>query len=110
VVTGFQVTDVHVGQRLGVKNPRQLEAYQAIMSELQLQLYCNQISELNVSDPDNLYLMTVHRVTIRLGSAVHARAKIGAVRTDMACLIQLGKTGGILDVSTPEDAKYTPDR
>lgn len=109
VVTGFQdVTTISVGQTLEMKDKRQLAAFQLIMSELNLQLYTDQISELNVYDVDNLYLLMVDGITIRLGSSQHARAKIGAVRTDMAYLRQLGKTSGILDVSIPEDAKYTP--
>ena len=48
-------------------------------------------------------------VTVRLGDSRYMQAKIGAIRTDMAYLRQLGKTGGILDVTTPEDAKYMPE-
>ena len=44
-----------------------------------------------------------------LGDASYMQAKIGAVRTDMAYLRQLGKTSGILDVTIPEDAKYMPE-
>ena len=53
--------------------------------------------------------MTAEGVTVRLGDANYMQAKIGAVRTDMAYLRQLGKTSGILDVTTPEDAKYMPE-
>lgn len=109
VVTGLQVTTIHVGQLLELKDEKQLFAYRAVMAELQLQFYADQISELNLSNPDNLYLMTIDGITVRLGSAEHPRAKIGALRTDMAYLRQLGKSSGILDVSIPEDAKYTPE-
>ncbi len=108
-VTGMQVTSIQVGQPLEVKDPRQLAAYQNIMMELRLQLYSDQISELNIYNPDNLYLVTVDGVTVRLGKNEYIRAKIGALRTDMAYLRQLGKASGILDVSIPEDAKYMPE-
>jgi hypothetical protein len=109
VVTGFQVTGISVGQKLEVKDQRQISAYVSIMSELALQMYRDQISELNLSDSDNLYLVTVDGITVRLGNGDYMRAKIGAMRTDMAYLRQLGKTSGILDVSIPQDAKYMPD-
>lgn len=109
VVTGFQVTGIMVGQRLEVKDQRQISAYVSIMSELALQMYRDQISELNLSDSDNLYLVTVDGITVRLGNSDYMRAKIGAMRTDMAYLRQLGKTSGILDVSIPHDSKYMPD-
>ena len=53
--------------------------------------------------------ITTEGVTVRLGEASYMQAKIGAVRTDMAYLRQLGKTSGILDVTIPEDAKYMPE-
>ena len=109
VVTGFRPHTVNVGQQLALRSEKQLQAYQEIMSELDLQMYTSQVSEINLADPDNLYLVTAEGVTVRLGDASYMQAKIGAVRTDMAYLRQLGKKGGILDVTTPEDAKYMPE-
>ena len=109
VVTGFNANTVTVGQPLSVRSAKQLDVYCEIMSELELQLYADQISEINLANPDNIYLVTLEGVTVRMGDAKYIRAKIGAVRTDMAYLRQLGKKGGILDVTTPEDAKYMPE-
>ncbi|NLI21150.1 MAG: FtsQ-type POTRA domain-containing protein [Clostridiales bacterium] len=108
-VTGLQVTNVHVGQKLNVRNQVQMQAYYDIMSELALQYYSDQIREMNLSDPENLYLLTATGISVRLGTHEHMRAKIGALRTDIAYLQQLGKTSGVLDVSIPEDAKYRPE-
>ncbi|MDD3410076.1 MAG: FtsQ-type POTRA domain-containing protein [Eubacteriales bacterium] len=108
-VTGMQVTSVHVGQTLGVKDAKQLTAYRSILSELRLQLFADQISEVNLTDVENIYLVTTDGITVRLGNADVMRAKIGALRTDIAYLRQLGKTSGMLDVITPEDAKFTPE-
>ena len=109
VVTGFRVSNINVGQQLLVRSENQMEAYREIMEELELQMYQSQVAEINLADPSNIYLMTVEGVTVRLGDASYMQAKIGAVRTDMAYLRQLGKTSGILDVTIPEDAKYMPE-
>lgn len=109
VVTGFRVSNINVGQQLMLKSAKQLEAYRAIMQELELQLYADQVSEINLGDPSNIYLVTAEGITVRLGDASYMQAKIGAVRTDMAYLRQLSKTSGMLDVTTPEDAKYIPE-
>lgn len=109
LITGLRVSNINVGQQLLVRSPKQLEAYRVILEELQLQMYQSQISEINLSNPENIYLITVEGITVRLGNASYMQAKIGAVRTDMAYLRQLGKTSGILDVTTPEDAKYMPE-
>lgn len=110
VITGFLANHVQVGQKLVSRTQGQLEAYCEIMKELQLQLYADQVSEINLANPENIYLVTVEGVTVRLGGYQHMQAKIGAVRTYMAYLRQLGNAGGILDVTTPEDAKYMPER
>ena len=109
VVTGFKEIRANVGLFLETKDNRQLQAYKALISEIYLQMYQTQIAEINLNDPENLYLVTVDGTTVRLGNAEYARAKIGAVRTDVAYLRQLGKTRGVLDVSIPEDAKYIPE-
>lgn len=115
VVTGFKADSVMVGQLLDVREARQLEAYQLIMYELEQQAYANQISAINLSDADNLYLVTLEGVTVRLGDAEHMEDKIGAVRTCMSHLRQLNVSGGILDVADVEDlngeneAKYMPE-
>lgn len=108
-LVGMQVTNVHVGQTLEVRNQEQMLAYQDILSELQLQYYTDQVQEINLSDTDNLYLLLDNGISVRLGNREAMRAKVGALRTDMAYLLQLGKTSGILDVSIPEDAKYRPE-
>ena len=109
VVTGFQMTNIHKGMMIEVKDSRQLAAYRAVTSELKLQMFDDQVSEINVSSPESLYLMASCGITVKLGSSEHIRAKICAARTDLAYLVQLGKTSGVLDVSIPEDAKYTPE-
>ena len=109
VVTGIQVNHVQVGEKLTAKNSEQIQAYCDIMYELDQQMFSNQILELNLADADNLYLVTADGISVRLGDRSSMRAKIGAVRTDLTYLRQLGKNSGLLDVSIPEDAKYTPE-
>lgn len=109
VITGFRVSNINVGQQLTVRSEKQMDAYREIMEELELQMYQSQVAEINLADPGNIYLIMVEGVTVRLGDASYMQAKIGAVRTDMAYLRQLGKTSGILDVTIPEDAKYMPE-
>lgn len=116
VVTGFKASSVTVGQPLGLRDTRQLEAFQLIMYELGQQVYADQVSAINLADPNNLYLVTLEGVTVRLGDSQHMEDKIGAVRTCMAHLRQLNVTGGILDVTDVTDlmngeneAKYMPE-
>lgn len=110
MVTGFDVSNVYVGRILSVKESGQLEAYCRIMEELRLQLYADQVSEINLRDPENLYMVTVEGISVRLGDQSYMRAKIGSVRTCMGRLRQLGDISGALDVTIPETPKFMPDK
>ena len=105
-VYGFKVASAIVGEKLSVRNDAQLVAYASIVSELTIQQYAERIKSINVSDPDALTLLTKDGITVQLGSSEYMRAKIGAMRTDIAYLQQLGETSGVLDVTVPEDGKF----
>jgi len=109
LVTGLVANTVQVGQVLNLRTIGQMEAYCEIMNELQLQLYADQVAEINLADPESIYLVTVEGVTVRLGDASQMRAKIGAVNSTMAKLRQWGEIGGLLDVTTPITPKYRPE-
>jgi cell division septal protein FtsQ len=108
-VIGLSISTIHVGQKIEVRSQAQMQAYLDIVSELELQEYRSQVKEMNLSDTDNLFIQLTDGISIRLGTGESMRAKIGAIRTDVPYLEQLGKAAGVLDVSTPEDAKYSPD-
>ena len=116
LVTGFRPNSVLEGQYLKLRDNKQLEAYRIIIEELKQQLYSDQITAINLADADNMFLVTLEGVTVRLGSAEHMRDKIGAIRTCMGHLRQLNVTGGILDVTkvtdlenTENEVKYMPE-
>ncbi|HPJ01255.1 MAG TPA: FtsQ-type POTRA domain-containing protein [Candidatus Limiplasma sp.] len=105
-VYGFGVSNATVGEFLSVRSKEQLIAYSSIVSELTIQRYQDQVVSINVSDPDQLSLLTRADITVQLGNSDYMRAKIGAMRTDIAYLQQLGEASGVLDVTTPEDGKF----
>ena len=108
VVTGLQPREIRVGQKIIAINPRQQQAYLAVMEELLLQQFYDEISELNLTDPNNLYLITRDGYTIHLGDEEQMQAKIGTVRGVIAKLHEMGKFGGIIEVKVPGEATYSP--
>jgi len=106
VVYGFSVSNATVGNTLSVREKAQLTAYSSIVSELTIQRYEDQVESINVYDTDSLTLQTKSDITVQLGNSDYMRAKIGAMRTDIAYLQQLGEASGVLDVTTPEDGKF----
>ena len=107
-VTGFSRANVRVGQMLSAQSSDSLEAYTRLMREINLQGIAGEVAELNLADPDSLYLITVDGYTASLGDRTYLRAKIGTVRAVVEKLREMGKTGGMLDASKPGEVIYTP--
>lgn len=107
-VTGFLARDIRVGQIISAAMARQLEAYQLLMEEVLLQGFASQVAELNLSNPDSLYLITSDGYTAHLGNTQELRAKIGTVRGVVAKLREMGRRGGMLEASVPAVATYMP--
>ena len=108
IVTGLKPKDLRVGRMMTAGSTDHASVYRALLEELQLQGFLYQISELNITDPENLYLVTRDGYTAHLGGKSDLRPKIGTVRAVVAALRDMGKTGGMLEASIPEEIIYTP--
>ncbi len=108
VVTGLKPKELRVGRVIVAGTSEHMKAYEALFEELQLQGWLSQISELNITDPESIYLVTRDGYSAHLGDLSSLRAKIGTVRAVVAKLREMGKTGGMLEASVPAEAIYTP--
>jgi len=108
LITGFQAREIKVGKIIVPGITSQMKIYLELMSELQLQQYMDQVSELNLTDPESLYLITTDGYTAHLGDGTNLRAKIGTVRGVVAKLREMNRRGGVIEASVPGEATYTP--
>lgn len=108
IVTGLKPKDLRVGRVMTAGSSNHMEAYRELLSELALQGFSSQVSELNITDPDSLYLITTDGYTAHLGNLTDLRAKIGTVRAVVDKLREMEKKGGMLEASIPGEAIYTP--
>ena len=107
-VTGMQTRQILVGEVIFTSVAEQMEAYKTVMGEVLKQGFFGEVSELNLSNPESLYLITKDGYTVHLGDKSDMRAKIGTVRAVVVKLREMGKTGGRLEASTPAVATYMP--
>ncbi|MBR3904597.1 MAG: cell division protein FtsQ/DivIB [Clostridia bacterium] len=108
VVTGMQTREVDVGKSIVAGSEEQLNAYRAVIGELLSQGWVEHVSELKVSDPDSLYMLTAKGYTVHLGNTENLRAKIGTVRAVEEELLRMGHKDGVIEASVPAVATYTP--
>lgn len=107
-VTGLEITSSALGRYITCQREEQIAAFRRVLSELSLQEAISQISELNLADMDNLYLVSVDGFTIRLGDDGEMQAKIGAMRAVLDYLRETGRVKGSIDVSAPVNPTYIP--
>jgi len=107
-ITGFKARDVRVGRTVVPATAEHMDAFLLLMQEIELQGIRREVAELNLSDPDSLYLITVDGYTAHLGDRTDLRAKIGTVRAVVEKLREMGRLGGMLEASRPGEATYTP--
>lgn len=108
-VTGMQTREARVGHLIIAQKANQTQAMRTILDELDAQGYADEISELNLSNLESLYLITIDGYTVNIGGVSEIRAKIGTMRAVVASLREMGKTGGVIDATVPGEATYSPD-
>lgn len=109
MVQGFQEGNIVVGKKVAPSASARLRAYTSIVEELSIQGCLSQIQELNISQLDNIFLVTVDGYTVLLGDGEDIRAKVGAMRAVRLKLLEMEKSGGTINVSEdPVHPTYMP--
>ena len=108
VLTGLKAEACILGRPVQAESRAQLNAYQSVMYELNALNCVSLISELNVLDMGNLYLVSADGMAVRLGEPTQVHAKMIAFLTVKEQLDLMGKTGGTVDVSIPVYPVYIP--
>lgn len=107
-LTGMNVKRTQSGEVVTVVDRGQLEAYCAVMAEINVQKCAGEFSELNVTQKDNLYLVSTDGYAIALGDQTEMRAKLFTVRGVLNEVRALGYEVGALDATVPGYCIYTP--
>lgn len=84
----------------------QMDALRAILSELHKQEVIQLISEINLEAVSDLWMTTVSGFEVRLGNFEDMDEKIRWLRAVEPILVSEGYSGGVITVSTGENASY----
>lgn len=109
LITGMRVRSATKGLTLEVNSNVQLNAYSVLIKELIKQDYVSQVREIQMSSPENLYIVNVENISIRIGPPEDLKRKVQAIRTAMGSLRSVNTRSGLMDVCNPEDVKYRAD-
>ena len=110
VITGASIKSARVGEAVTYGVAGQAEAVEAILEAIDWQGFTGEISEINVGTLDDLYLVTVDGLIIRLGDSENLDEKILTARSTLVPLrAAYAMRGAVLDVSTGDgQADFQP--
>lgn len=104
-VSGMHVTYCETGQQLRA-NDGQIEAYVAVMQALNAHGAKMYASEIHLSDPEDIRLITRNGITVLLGDKEDMQDKVAWMKSAVADLENRGQGGGSLDVRSATKADY----
>lgn len=110
VITGASIKSARVGEAVTYGVAGQAEAVAAVLEAIDWQGFTGEISEINVGTLDDLYLVTVDGLIIRLGDSENLDEKILTARSALVPLrAAYSMRGAVLDVSTGDgQADFQP--
>ena len=106
VVSGMDVSVGHQGDTIESGVSGQKTAMSAVLQAIRASGMEREISELNVSDMDNLYLVSGSGIQVLLGDETNLDDKLAWMRAVLDKLEQDGIMSGVLDVSSGKNAVY----
>lgn len=107
-IKGLEIQSASVGRELGTTDKNQILSVSEVILALDETGAYSRIRELNASDLDNLYVITVTGVQVDLGDSTDMANKCRWMIGVLDSLEQEGRYGGVVDVSTGKSAVYKP--
>ena len=109
-VKGLDIrSGAHVGQTLVMSSAAQAQVFRDLFMELKVVGYTENIAEADLSNLSSIILTTRDNFTVGLGGSEYLHAKLRSMKLVCAKLLEMGKTGGSVNVSKPEEPSYSPD-
>lgn len=108
IISGMNVSSFQIGKEIKSEDPQQVEAYKTIITKLNSSTINSDISEINIANLENIYLISHENIKIRIGNLTDLDKKITWIKNVLPILVQQSKSGGTLDVTNPASASYIP--
>ncbi|MBE5803364.1 MAG: FtsQ-type POTRA domain-containing protein [Clostridiales bacterium] len=109
LVDGMDIHDCRVGQAIGLNDESQMQVVTEVLVELKVMSALGQVKELDLSNMDNLFIVSDDDFTVRIGAPENLHAKLRSMLLTLNHLRQEGYDGGTVDVSTPVNPTYIPE-
>lgn len=110
-VEGLGIKSCRVGETIGLHHVEQMKIYTELMVELKVMGALDDVKELDLTNVDNLFLVSRDGYSVRMGNAEKLHAKLRSMLLTRDHLNQSGyqNKGGTIDVSAPINPTYIPE-
>jgi len=108
LVQGLGLRGCTVGKPLSVADWYQLKALSRVLEEIYKQQLQEDISEIIMDDPDDIFMVSQNGTVIRLGQAIEVDKKLKWLKTPNFRDIDNTGANGMLDVSVANQAIFKP--
>lgn len=106
-ISNFDISAYGIGETVNA-NPQQLEAYCAVAQAVQANNARAYVSELDLSDTNNIVIITRTGIRVQLGNASNMDSKIAWMKSAVSDLEARGSNSGTLDVASGTKADFMP--
>jgi len=107
-VRGLDVKGFVLGDELLVENVYSLDALKSVLTEINEQGLKDGISEISVSDINDIRIISDEGLNVRLGQAVEVGMKLRWMKTEQFNQLETGEVQGELDLSVHTQAVFIP--
>ena len=109
-VSGLEVTGVRVGKEMSAdrSNESALSCTKTILTQLVSRNLADKVSSLNVENLANIEFIYDGSFTVKLGTGSKLEYKLERFATVIRSVMEEGKTGGTIDVSSDGKSYYSP--
>ncbi|NLO16444.1 MAG: FtsQ-type POTRA domain-containing protein [Clostridiales bacterium] len=108
-VSGIHIQDIQVGSMPLSRRAEQMPVLVELLDELTVQGAISNVSHINLTEPDRIYMTTREGYTVYIGDGRYLRAKIGTVRSVLVELKKQQYGGGVIEATVPGVANYRPE-
>lgn len=106
VVSGMNVSVAAQGRTIESGTAGQMDVLRRLLADIRAAQVQGLISELNVANPDNLYLVSESGIQVLLGDEEQLTDKLMWMQAVLEELTKRGVMSGVLDVSSGKNAVY----
>lgn len=107
-VVGLDLRRSELGRTVISNSPERLTFFTGMIIELKAMRLLDRVKELDLTDMDNLYLVTTDGFAVYLGTSENVHRKLRALSLTLEELARRGVADGTVDVSAPELPIYIP--